>query len=220
MTRRRRTRALFPIAIVCLLLAQSNAHSQSQSEPLPRYEAGVEFTTLGRDAFGGTRNEAGVGGRFTVNLNEMFAVEAAGYIFPRRCFECLEAGRMSQAVAGVKVGKRFDSWGVFAKARPGVVSFSDAQIVSFLPGSSGLFPFGVERKRVTSFAADVGGVVEFYPSRRIVTRFDVGDTIIHFTKRTQDVVFFDTTGPQIISVTRPARTDHRFQFSAGVGFRF
>jgi hypothetical protein len=127
---------------------------------------------------------------------------------------------MSQAVAGVKIGKRFDSWGVFAKARPGVVSFSEAQIVSFLPSSSGLFPFGVERERVTSFATDVGGVVEFYPSRRIVTRFDVGDTIIHFTKRTRDVVFFDTTGPQVISVTRPARTDHRFQFSAGVGFRF
>ena len=218
MNRRRRARAL-PIAIVCLLLTQSNA--LSQSTPLPRYEAAIEFSTLGRDAFGGTRNEAGVGGRFTVNLNEIFAVEAAGYIFPRRCFECLEAGRMSQAVAGVKFGKRFDSWGVFAKARPGVVSFSDAQIVSFLPSSSGLFPFGVERKRVTSFATDVGGVLEFYPSRRIVTRFDVGDTIIHFTKRTQDVVIFDPSGgTQVISVTRPARTDHRLQFNASVGFRF
>ena len=210
-----------PFAIVCLLLAQSSALSQSQSQPLPRYEVAAEFTSLARDGFGGTRNEAGVGARFTLNLNEMFAVEAAGYIFPRRCFECLEAGRMSQAVAGVKVGKRFDSWGVFAKARPGVVSFSEAQIVPFLSSSSGLFPFGLERKRVTSFATDLGGVLEFYPSRRIVTRFDAGDTIIHFTRRTQNVVIFDTTGvPQVIPVTRPARTDHRFQFNASVGFRF
>ena len=222
MKRRRRARALIPVAIVCLLLAQSNALSQSQSQPLPRYEAAVEFSSLGRDGIGGTRNEAGVGARFTVNLNEMFALEAAGYIFPRRCFECLEAGRMTQAVGGVKVGKRFDTWGVFAKARPGVVSFSEAQIVSFVTVvPPALFPFGLERERVTSFATDVGGVVEFYPSRRIVTRFDVGDTIIHFTKRTGDVVIFDGTGgTQVIPVTRPARTEHEFQFNASVGFRF
>ena len=215
-------RKLFPFAIACLLLAQLNALSQSQSaQPLPRYEAAVEFSTLGRDGFGGTRNEAGVGGRFTLNLNEMFAVEAAAYIFPRRCFECLEAGRMSQAVAGVKVGKRFDTWGVFAKARPGVVSFSEAQVVPFVGITTpALFPFGLERHRVTSFATDLGGVVEFYPSRRIVTRFDVGDTIIHFTRRTEDVVIFNGTGTQIIPVTRPARTDHQFQFNASVGFRF
>ena len=30
------------------------------------------------------------------------------------------------------------------------------------------------------FSMDVGGVVEFYPSRRIVTRLDIGDTIIRY----------------------------------------
>jgi len=30
------------------------------------------------------------------------------------------------------------------------------------------------------FSMDVGGVVEFYPSRRIVTRPDIGDTIIRY----------------------------------------
>ena len=31
---------------------------------------------------------------------------------------------------------------------------------------------------------DIGGVVEFYPSRRIVTRFDAGDTIVHVKRQT------------------------------------
>ena len=38
---------------------------------------------------------------------------------------------------------------------------------------------------------DVGGVVEFYPSKRIVTRFDAGDTIIHFGRRNMNTIVFD-----------------------------
>lgn len=211
-------RRLFPVAIVCLLLAQSNA--RSQSDPLPRFEAAAEFTTLGRDAFAGNRTEPGVGGRFTVNMNEAFAFEGAVYLFPRQCIDCVENGRMTQAVAGVKIGKRFKNWGVFGKARPGVVSYSegvsDTISIPFQP-----FLFGLERRRVTSFAADVGGVVEFYPSPRIVTRFDVGDTIIYFKRRTQSAVLFDPiNGARVFPFTRPARTDHQFQFVASVGFRF
>ena len=209
---------LIPVAIVCLLLAQSSA--RSQSTPLPRYEAAIEFSSLGRGSFGGTRSDPGVGGRFTFNLNETFALEAAGYIFPRKCSDCFENGRMMQAVGGVKAGKRFNSWGIFAKARPGVVSYTEGAINPVLTSPAVQFPIMLERKRVTSFAADIGGVVEFYPTSRIVTRFDAGDTIIHFTDRTQNVVVFDGTGFRLLPFTRSARTDHQFQFVASVGFRF
>ena len=220
MNRRRRTRALIPVAIVCLFLTQSNA--LSQSTPVPRYEVAVEFSSLGRDSFGGTRSEPGVGGRFTFNLNESVALEGAGYVFPRRCFDCFVAGRMTQAVAGVKAGKRFDSWGVFAKVRPGIVNFSEGVNNPIFIGPPFTFPIIVERKAVTSFATDIGGVVEFYPSPKIVTRFDVGDTIIHFTRKTRNAVIFDpaTNMARLVPVPIPARTEHRFQFNASVGFRF
>ncbi len=211
-------RRLLPVAIVCLLLAQSNA--LPQSTPVPRYEVAIEFSSLGRDSFSGTRSEPGVGARFTFNLNEMFALEGAAYLFPRRCFDCPENGRITQAVGGVKVGKRFDSWGVFAKARPGIVSYSEGVINPVFTIPPLLTPIVLERKRVDSFAMDVGGVVEFYPSPRIVTRFDLGDTIVHFGERPQDVVIFDQAGTRVISITRPARTDHQFQFNASLGFRF
>jgi len=35
------------------------------------------------------------------------------------------------------------------------------------------------------FALDVGGVLEFCPSRSVVMRFDLGDTIIRFDSRGQ-----------------------------------
>lgn len=212
------TRRFFPLAIACLLMMQVNALAQSQD--LPKFEIGGEFATLGREGFGEPRTEPGAGARFTFNLNRSFAFEAAGYMFPRQCNICRNAGNMSQVVAGVKIGKRFEKWGIFAKARPGVVSFSRGEFNPILISPTGLIE--VETNRITSFATDLGGVLEFYPSPRIVTRFDAGDTIIHFRRRTINGITFNpiTEEFSIFPFVRPARTTHNFQFTAGVGFRF
>lgn len=209
------------LVVVCLLLLQSGVLAQSTD--VPKYEIAVEFTTLEREVlFAAKKAEPGVGARFTYNLNETFAFEAAGYLFPERCFQCVHAGRRHQIVAGVKVGKRFEKWGIFAKTRPGVVSFSQGEfnLLRLTPG--GIFPVEVEVNRVNSFAVDFGGVVEFYPSRKIVTRFDLGDTMIHFGRRTGSFLGIDpaTGGPQLVFLPLPSRTAHNFQFIAGVGFRF
>jgi hypothetical protein len=84
------------------------------------------------------------------------------------------------------------------------------------------FPFQFFPARTTNFATDVGGVVEFYPSKRLVTRFDAGDTIIHFGSRPAQVIAFDaaTSTFSLIPFTLPSRTTHNFQFMASVGFRF
>jgi hypothetical protein len=212
-------KAFFVVVVICLIQLQALA----QSEELPKFEVAGEFTTLEREAFSQRRTEPGFGGRFTYNLNQMFAVEGAGYFFPKRCFQCRNAGNITEGLAGVKVGKRFEKWGVFAKARPGVISFSQGTFDSVLPfASSPLIPVDFELSRLTTFATDVGGVVEFYPSKHIVTRFDAGDTIIHFKRRTLNAVLFDpatnTFNPGIIPL--PARTSHNFQFITSVGFRF
>ena len=212
-------RTVFVVVVICLVQLQTLA----QSEELPKFEVAAEFTTLEREAFSQRRTEPGFGGRFTYNLNKTIALEGAGYFFPKRCFECRNGGNITEGLAGVKVGKRFEKWGVFAKARPGVMSFSEGTF-DIVPPVVGfpLIPIQFEFSRVTTFAMDVGGVVEFYPTKRIVTRFDVGDTIIHFKRRTMNTIFFDpqtnAVTPGIIPV--PARTLHNFQFMTSVGFRF
>jgi hypothetical protein len=207
-------------AIICVFILQTGAAAQSQDPP--KFEVAAEFASLGRDGFSGERADAGLGGRFTFNLNRVVSLEAAGYYFPKSCFDCRNNGRMTEAVGGVKVGKRFNSWGIFAKARPGVVSFSEGEfnVLRVPPGPS--FAIDFERNRVTSFAADLGGVVEFYPSKRIVTRFDLGDTIIHFKQRTTNGLSFDpaTQTFSLFPILSPARTTNHFQFMASVGFRF
>jgi hypothetical protein len=212
-------KSLFLIAAITLLLMQSQVLSQTQD--LPKFEVAGEFTTIERDDASGSRTEPGFGGRFTFNLNKVVSLEAAGYYFPKRCFFCQNAGRITEGLAGVKAGKRFEKWGVFAKARPGVISFSEGTFDEFV-GPGPAFPIVFDRSRVTTFAMDVGGVVEFYPSKRIVTRFDAGDTIIHFNRRTSNTVLFNPIDNTFTNVqfTTPARTQHSFQFMASVGFRF
>jgi hypothetical protein len=209
----------FLVALLSLFLLQSQA--QSQSTETPKYEVAAEFTTLERESYEG-RTEPGFGARFTFNLNRVVSLETAGYLFPKQCIDCSNNGNVTEALGGVKVGKRFEHWGIFAKARPGVVSFSRGQFdVRPAPSIAG-FPFQFFPKRLTSFAADIGGVVEFYPCKHIVTRFDAGDTIIHFGSRPAEVITFDsaTSTFGLMPFTLPSRTTHNFQFMTSVGFRF
>ena len=214
------TKTCFVAAVVILVLVQSDAFSQSQE--LPKYEVAAEFTTFERDDFNGQRTEPGFGGRFTYNINKIFSVEGAGYFFPKRCFDCVNNGRVTEVLGGVKVGKRFESWGIFAKVRPGVVSFGQGDIDIIATGAGGPFAFQFVPVRVNAFATDVGGVIEFYPSKRIVTRIDAGDTIMHFGRSVRNRLRFDPTTNDVVlfPFVRPSRTTHHFHFMTSVGFRF
>ena len=211
---------LFTITAIAISFLLSPLNAGAQSTDIPKYEVAAEFSSL---TLNPGHTEPGLGGRFTYNLNRSVALEAAGYIFPHRCGFC-GTGRISEGLFGVKAGKRFEKWGILGKARPGLVSFSKGAFNVVPLGGGGPFPFTLEPKRLTNFALDVGGVLEFYPSRRIVTRFDFGDTMVRFGRRTtgfqlntDPITGVTTLGAPIIS---PAYTGHTFQFMAGVGFRF
>jgi hypothetical protein len=151
--------------------------------------------------------EPGFGGRVTFNLTESIAFEAEGNYYTREQFSFQEGGQMFQGQFGGKIGKRFDRWGVFGKARPGFVGFSQ---VLQNPFGVQLPPLSFVRRLYPSF--DVGGVVEFYVSPRCMARFDVGDTIIRYG---------ETRFPEIApSFTVPSVTRHNLQVSSGIGFRF
>ena len=113
---------------------------------------------------------------------------------------------MFQGQFGAKVGKRFDTWGVFGKARPGFVGFTE---VIKLPvfGAQGPFTISTETKYYPSL--DVGGVVEFYIHPRWMARIDVGDTLIRYDQIEINSFVF-----------RRRDTVHNLQLSSGIAFRF
>ena len=122
------TRALFTsTALIIFVLATSSA-ARAQDSEAPKVELGVQFTSLSVNlpVFGGTQNAPGFGARVTYNLNDFFAVEAEGNIYPsttRRAY--VTGGAAQQVQFGAKVGKRWKHAGLFAKARPGFVSFGE-----------------------------------------------------------------------------------------------
>lgn len=216
------SRVRFLSAVIGVFLLHSAAHSQSQD--LPKFEVAGEFITLQRDDLGeGKSTRPGLGGRFTFNLNKVFSIEAAGYFFPDDCLDCLNPGHARQVFGGVKAGKRFDRWGIFAKARAGAVNHGDDFGGSVLCLNI-TCPFPTEEFEPirAHVAFDLGGVIEFYPSKRIVTRFDVGDTIIHRRRRVTEGGVFNTSRRQFepFHFIELGQTSHNFQFITSVGFRF
>ncbi len=221
--------SLLSLAAIITALLSFSANVRAQERDAPKVEVGAQFSSLSLTppGFSGTENPAGFGGRITYNLNDYFAVEAEGNIYPTRVGrEFASGGAAEQMQFGVKVGKRYNRFGVFAKARPGFVSFGDtikltSTLIARVPGGvpRPFTEFGSERK--THFSTDVGGVLEFYPSRRLVVRFDAGDTIIRYGEH--DQLSFGSvlvTPDELPIVKAPAETKHNFQFTAGVAYRF
>jgi hypothetical protein len=209
-------------ALVLLCLFSAPGDACAQATDAPKVEVGVQFSSLTMDGHG-VSTEPGFGGRVTSNLTDNVALETQFDFFPNgtRFRGFRNGGRIAQGLFGVKAGKRFDKFGVFGKVRPGFTSFSAGrEELVVRPGTPDpIFgpAFDHIPHRETRFATDVGAVLEFYPSRRIVTRFDAGDTIIRYGDTTGAI--FDRTGI-VGQFPISGEFRHNFQFSAGVGFRF
>jgi hypothetical protein len=235
-------------ALALLPLIGSDVHAQGD---IPRFEIGGQFSLLARnrpssqdDEFLSRRvTDPGFGARFTYNLTNYIALEAEGNFFAGRNFESggsffsrpdsdlgVPAGHVYQGQFGVRAGKRFKKVGLFIKGRPGFVGFTKVShlvrisLITLIHPFIGPLQFENPEFRIgkaTYPSMDVGGAVEFYPSRRIVTRLDVGDTIIRYgiyREPSPGVCATICAPPGVFE--RPAEIRHNLQFSAGVGIRF
>jgi hypothetical protein len=180
------------------------------------------------------KTQPGFGGRFGYNLTDDLAIEAELNFFPKADLfsppDAFNDGNLIEGLFGLKAGKRFEKAGIFAKARPGLlyVSKDDLQPAPGSPCGQILTPpvdsrcFQTSSKN--SFAFDLGGVVELYPTKRTLIRLDVGDTIVRLDKRNVTAGLnplpsgFPASSLVIFGV--PAETTHNFQGSVGIGFRF
>jgi hypothetical protein len=184
-----------------------------------KFEAGILFTSLSR---GGDGDRNGFGGRFTYDFatfgkgkyiaawdSEVSFLPGDRFVFTPR-----SDGRVVQGFSGLKIGGKWEKFGIFAKARPGFVQYTRGK-----QDVTGTFADPVFlSERETDLAFDAGGILEFYPTKRITTRFDFGDTMVRFGQR--NTHFYDFFNNTISPVTLPSALKHNFSFSAGIGFRF
>ncbi len=176
----------------------------------------IEFSAV-------TTREPGFGARVSYNVSKHFAIDAEANWLPRY-YNFNKPGRSpntegtkQQVFVGVKIGQRLKlgnkHFGVFGKIRPGAIRFdSFSRNKPFQ--TTGSFGFISDFRNATFFNLDVGGVIEYYPTKRTFVRADFGDTIIHYGKPN------DSIKTVFNKPINPTFTTHNFQTSIGFGFRF
>jgi hypothetical protein len=178
------------LVFVWLLLVLGSSAVGAQSA-LPKVETGV-FLTIPQTGGALQNKPLGLGGRLTYNVTEHVALDGEVAYFPYN----VESFGQSQGLFGVKVGQRFlNQFGLFAKARPGFYRDYVARQT---------------QSHQTFFALDLGGVLEYYPARLVVVRFDLGETWVNYNGATFSY------GPGAF----PTESHWGVQGSVGVGVRF
>ncbi len=183
------------VALIAMALMFFNNEAEAQSkEKTPRVEVGVHFISLHLHEF--QEGPGGAGLRFTYNINDQVSLEAEANHFPEN-----PSGNFGESLAlvGLKAGKRNDTFGIFGKVRPGVIRFD------------GDF-FSRRLDKHTFLAVNVSGALEYYPTRRLSLRFELGDMIIAY----RGTKYLSTSGPEIVKLG----TSHNLQTTIGLGVRF
>lgn len=198
------------IGMVLLLMMPHVAAAQDAGR---RYELGglLTYTFLRvigtRDVGVGTES-AGLGGRLVYHALPLLDLETEINFLPGNS---ATSGNHVQGFLGVKAGPRWKKGGIFLKARPGFIHFSRDPFGVRKPGSS---LFSTERAASTEPDFDLGGVLEYYTARGLIVRFDLGDSVIHYARRTV------RTSDLLPSVAAGGFTTHNWQGSLGISFRF
>jgi hypothetical protein len=167
-------------AIPMILLFSVSGAAQGVRRPV---ELGFQMTGVHLHKIDET--PLGFGARVLVDVSNKFGIDAEVDHFPEN-----PSGNFGETAAlfGIRSGRRWNRFGAFGKARAGLMHFGGA-----------FFDRRLQRKTVLD--ADLGGVLEYYPSRRTTIRIDAGDTILFYGS------------PALGTV-------HNFQPAIGLGFRF
>jgi Outer membrane protein beta-barrel domain len=174
-------------AAAMLTLSSVLAQAQSRYNDTPKFEIGGQFVVQRLSDIVDDTNVGG-GGRLTYNFTPNIAIEGEmNYFTQNYVLGGIGVTSSYQGLFGVKTGVRGERAGVFGKVRPGFTRFD-----RLAPATT-----------ATQFTFDLGGVLELYPSRSTVVRFDLGDTIIDYG-----------------TLVAPSSTSHNLQFGIGFGFRF
>jgi hypothetical protein len=183
---------------------------------IQRFEAGADFTYLRLHTPASVvDNRLGFGGRFTFNFNQMFALDSEWSTSPSDNTTLFgqefAGGRSNEIFAGIKAGGRIRRYGIFMKLRPGLITAGN--VVKTLDFNS----FALTTGRRIDPLLDAGGVLEFYPSKHWILRYDLSDTII-FYGDTAKVI--NLPPPLPTEVRGSGNSTQNFRFTAGISYRF
>lgn len=172
-------------------------------------EVGPQLTQiyLPVNPVGSVQYQPGIGGVFSARLYKTLGLDFGISTTPTIPISSTSfaGGRLTEGFFGTRAGLVIGRLGVYAKARPGFVSFGEAILhTGPTPGSG--FQFG----RLTEPAFDIGGIALVRVSTHFSVRYEMSDTIISYGSRTIQPSF-----PPV-----PSRVVNCLQFGTGLVARF
>lgn len=170
-----------------LFTAQQAVFAQG---PQRRVQLGVDLTGVHLHKL--QESPSGVGLRMGLRLNRSTWLEATITRYPEN-----PSGNFGETggLFGFRTGRVWGKYGIFPKARAGVMHFGGAYFDLRLPDR-------------TVFALDLGVVLEYLPSDRTAVRIDLGDTVLFYGSQ------------RLFPSTIPLGTVHNFQPGLGFSYRF
>jgi hypothetical protein len=159
-----------------------------------------------RDAGPGTE-AGGIGGRLSYRIHPSLDFDGDLVLHPNAGV----CGYRLQGFFGVKAGARFGRVGIFAKARPGLLHFAKDPFGASKEGST---PFEPRWASSLEPTLDLGGVLEYHARAGPILRFDLGDTIVRYGRRSVSISQLQAP------ISAGGFTTHNWQCSLGVSFRF
>jgi hypothetical protein len=165
----------------CFLYGQGPGVSPANHSPdtsVRRFEIGGQVTYAGLYGCEWAQkgcNQFGRGAGVGVNLNRHFAIDssfvAMGDMPPMRigdpdllAIEPTASGEILEFLAGVRIESRARRWGVFARASPGVMSWST----------------GTSYGSIKDFVVEPGAGVEYSPAPRVHLRVEYDDLLAKY----------------------------------------
>jgi hypothetical protein len=178
--------------------------------PLNRWEIGTQYSNVSLPLISNTCSEAacrknlsGLGFNFDYNFTRGVAFDSTLNIIPGQ----QGTKPMMEGLFGGRIGARYEHFGVFAKIRPGFIYYESAMPIQGETAAASL----------TRFAADLGGIVEYYTGHNSTLRFDVGTTLVRYLTNHQDPHQYQLGS---LLSNQYIVTQGNFQISTGYAYRF
>src|SRR5947209_11063239 len=155
------------MVFICLLAPRAGAQEQ-----FSRHEVSAQFTTIRFFDAAAKRYFFGVGGRYDFNFNRRIAFETQVDFFPKDIFPVYQrqGGKLTHVLVGVRAkavqSRHFSVYGVL---RPSLLIFTNVPQYSGPPGK---LP-GFTTRPQAQLALNLGGGVEYYPTPRLIARFEI-----------------------------------------------
>ena len=199
----------YSLGFLALLFSALIVPAARAQEEYSRFEVGGQFSLIRLlDSSSSAQSHLGFGGRLDINLTRRLAFESQLDFFPPSASPFLQSrgGRALQALFGIR-GKVLQSrhFAVYGLLRPGLIHFEKVAIFS------STLPLTFTTRPATYFLLNLGGGIEFYPSPRLIARFEISGNPYRIPNFTEQVASGFVSAPGQI-------TDH-FGISVGVGYR-